>query len=323
MRAGANNEYNWGTDMLLHKPAILSTILMTVAVLTPFPAAEAQEIDNAAAYALANQLADELELVRERMGRPFDDSPRLPVTGVTQVELYFQAYGLLRKANQLAAELAGAAPRAPGPVLSGRIGATDVHGLLDDALDQIRIVADAIGIREQAVFEDRLTSIAPTGVFLVVIDINRQLNLMLREPISDADVFNEISNAITFATSVLASRTGSVSVPEAPPFDGYKRPADVYRRLTECIDALIRVAPKAGVTMLDLATRRNIPEDTEPGQVFDIALLVSADLASMAYLLDAPMVRPELPKPRHIFATEVYAQAGVLLRQLEALEQQL
>ena len=42
-----------------------------------------QEIDNTDAYALANQLADEVELVRERMGKPFDDSPRLPVTAVT------------------------------------------------------------------------------------------------------------------------------------------------------------------------------------------------------------------------------------------------
>ena len=70
-------------------------------------------------------------------------------------------------------------------------------------------------------------------------------------------------------------------------------------------------------------SRRNIDEDTEPGQVIDIALLVSADLASMVNALDAPMVRPALPTPRHIFATEVYAHAGILLRQLEALEQQL
>ena len=61
------------------------------------PATFAQQIDNTNAYALANQLADEVELVRERMGKPFDDSPRLPVTGVTQTELYFQVQTLLRK----------------------------------------------------------------------------------------------------------------------------------------------------------------------------------------------------------------------------------
>ena len=280
----------------------------------------AQEIDNTDAYALANQLADELELVRERMGKPFDDSPRLPVTGVTQTELYFQVQTLLRKANQLAQELAGVAPRAPGPVPTGEIGATEIYELLDDALAQIRHVADAIGITERAEYENRLATISPTGIFLVVIDINRQLNLMLRVPISDADVFNEISDAITYATSALAARTGSASVPEAPAFDGYKRPADVYLRLTECIDAIIRVGPKIGVPVLGLASRRNIPEDTQPGQVLDIARLVTADLAAFANAFDARLVRAELPSPRHSFSTEVYAHAGILLRQIEALE---
>ena len=102
-------------------------------------------------------------------------------------------------------------------------------------------------------------------MFLVVIDINRQLNQMLRVPISDAEVFDEISTAITYAAALLATYPGTTPVPEAPPFDGYKRPADVYQRLTECMDAVIRVAPKAGVPVLGLSARRNVPDDTEPG----------------------------------------------------------
>jgi hypothetical protein len=39
-------------------------------LLLPVVTAQSQEVDNARAYALANQVADELELVRERMGRP-------------------------------------------------------------------------------------------------------------------------------------------------------------------------------------------------------------------------------------------------------------
>jgi len=285
--------------------------------------ARAQAVDNATAYALANQLADELELVRERMGRPYDESPRLPVSEVTQLEVYFQAQSLLRKANQLAAELAGAAPRAPGPVPSGEIQPSDVYGLLADSLEQIRHVAEAIGIAEQVAFEPRVATIAPTGVFLVVIDINRQLNLMLRVPISDADVFDEISTAVTYAASLLSMYPDAARVPEAPPFDGYKRPADVYRLLTDCLDAIARVAPKIGVNVLGLSARRNIPDDSQPGDVYDIARLLTADLAAFATARDAPRVRPELPAPKHIFPTEVYAQAGILLRQIETLEQRL
>jgi hypothetical protein len=97
----------------------------------------------------------------------------------------------------------------------------------------------------------------------------------------------------------------------------------VYRRLTECIDAVIRVAPKAGVHVLGLSSRRNIPDDTQPGQVYDIARILVADLATLASARNAPRVRPTLPAPRHIFSTDAYSQAGILLRQLEELERLL
>jgi hypothetical protein len=292
-------------------------------VLLPLGAAQSHAVDNAAAYALANQVADELELVRERMGRPYDDSARLPVSAVSELELYYQTQSLLRKANQLAQELAGAAPRPPGPVPSAEIAAGDVYALLEDALAQIRVAAEAIGITERATFEQRVTSIAATGVFLVVIDINRQLNQLLRVPIGDAEVFEEVSAAITYAAALLEMYPGTTAVPEAPPFDGYKRPADVYRRLTECMDAVIRVAPKAGVQVLGLSARRNVPDDTEPGHAYDIARFLVADLAAIADARDAPRVRATLPAPKHIFPTEVYAHAGILLRQLEELERRL
>ena len=289
----------------------------------PFAAAQTQEIDNATVYALANQLADELELVRERMGRPYDDSPRLPVSAITQNELYFQAQLLLRKANRLAQELAGASPRPPGLVPSGEIQAADVHALLEDALEQVRHVAEAIGITEQVDIVPRGAPLSPTGVFLVVIDINRQLNLMLGVPIGDADVFDEIALSVTYAASLLSMHDGAVAVPDAPPFDGYRRPADVYRRLTECIDVMIRIADNVGLQVAGLNSRRNIPDDITPGHIIDVASLLTADLATLADRLNAPLVRPELPAPKHIFATEVYTQAGILLRQLEELERRL
>ena len=198
--------------------AMLRSFVRTAALmLLPVAAAHPQDVDNAAAYALANQVADELELVRERMGRPFDDSPRLPVSAVSELELYFQTQSLLRKANQLAQELAGAAPRSPGPAPSGEIASSDVYALLDDALAQIRVAAEAIGISERATFEQRVTTIAATGVFLVVIDVNRQLNQMLRVPIGDAEVFEEISAAITSASALLSTLPGATPVPESPP----------------------------------------------------------------------------------------------------------
>jgi hypothetical protein len=136
-------------------------------------------------------------------------------------------------------------------------------------------------------------------------------------------VFEEVSAAITSAAALLATYPGATPVPEPPPFDGFKRPADVYQRLTECMDAVIRISPKIGVPVLGLSARRNVPDDTQPGHVYDIARFLVADLAAFAEARDAPRARVSLPAPRHIFPTEVYAHAGILLRQLEELEKRL
>jgi hypothetical protein len=308
-------------EALLVSKARAAALLVLLVV--PAAVAWSQNVDNAAAYALANQVADELELVRERMGAAYDDSPRLPVSAVTELELYYQTESLLDKANQLAQELASAAPRTASAVPPGDIDADDVYALLEGALAQIRVAAEAVGITERATFERRVTSIAPTGVFLVVIDVNRQLNHMLRVPVADVDVFEEVSAAIESAAALLATYPGATPLPDAPPFDGYKRPADVYQRLTECIDAVIRIAPKIGVPVLGLSPRRNVSDDTDAGDAYDIARFLVADLAAFAAARKAPSTGNTLPTPRHIFATEAYARAGVLLRQLEELERRL
>jgi hypothetical protein len=81
------------------------------------------------------------------------------------------------------------------------------------------------------------------------------------------------------------------------------------------------VAPKIGAGA-GLSPRRNVPDDTEPGHAYDLARFLVADLAAFAAARGAPRVRAALPAPKHIFPTEVYDHAGILLRQLEQLEQQ-
>jgi hypothetical protein len=83
------------------------------------------------------------------------------------------------------------------------------------------------------------------------------------------------------------------------------------------------VAPQIGVSVLGLSQRRNVPEDIEPGHAYDNARSLVADLSAFADARDVPRMRVSLPAPKHIFPTEVYALAGILLRQLEELERRL
>jgi hypothetical protein len=283
-------------------------------------AAPGVEIENRDVFLVAEQLADEVELIREVMGRPYDDSPRLPVAGVSMAEVLFQAQTLLRKSNQLARELAGAVPVTVPPAPTGPIVAADILAILTPSLAQIRLVRSELAITEPVVARERDTDIAPTGLFSTIVDSNRQLNLLITNTITSADVFEELSVALAYAVGLLAVRAPGVTVAQAP-FEGPKRPADVYTRLLECIDIAHRIARSQGVDVVSLSSRRNVPDDIEPGHVYDVANILVADLAVIAKAIEAPPADVDLDvAPKHIFPSHGYQRAGTVQLNLEALE---
>ena len=290
--------------------------LLAVVFLCMSSIADAQSIGNPDVYALASEVADEIEVIREVMGRPFDDSPRLPASGVSQFEVYFQAQTLFRKSNQLAQEYTGAERVAAPPVPEGELRPSDTHAVVAAALEQVRLVKQALGIDIEIPAQSR-GSASATGVFMTILDANRQLNLLLDVPILPRDVFDQVTLAVLYSAAILAHRGIEDHVPDEAPFDGYKRPADVYRLLLNSADILSRLAEKSGVSVLRLSSRRNIPDDIEPGHVYDVARILVAGLAVLSDALDAEDVFPELERPEQIFPTQVYARATVLLLQLE------
>ena len=293
--------------------------LTAALLLCTSPFAHAQTVDNTDVYNLASQVAEEIEYIREVMGRPFDDSPRLPVGDVSQLQVYYQGQTLFRKANQLAQEYAGVPRSAPPPVPDAELQASDSFDVVIAAQDQIRQVRSALGIETEAQIQERATA-STTGVFLTILDANRQLNLLINEPILPGDVFDQVTLAVLYSAAILAHSGAENLVPETDPFDGYKRPSDVYALLLNNIEAMSQVAEAAGVPVLTLSSRRNIPDDVEPGHVYDIARILVAGLALVANALDAEDVFPDLERPELIFPTHVYARATVLQQQLAQID---
>ncbi len=279
--------------------------------------ANAQPVDNPAVFALASEVAEEVELIREVMGRPFDDSPRLPASNVSQLEAFFQAQTLFRKANQLAQEIAGAARLAAPALPEGVPQPADTQAVILQAREQIGLVRDALGIDAEVSPVPRGSS-SVTGVFMTIIDLNRQLNLLLDTPIAPSDVFDQVSLAVLYSAGIL-SKFGVSEFPPAAPFDGHKQPGDVYALLLETIDEVSDISRRAGVNVLRLSSSRNIPDDIEPGHVYDIARILVSTLALLADALDAEEIFSTLEKPARIFPTQVYERATILERQLAQL----
>ncbi len=291
------------------------TVVLSLCVISN---SAAQTIGNPDVYALASLVADEIEFIREVMGRPFDDSPRLPASNVSQLEVYFQAQTLFRKANQLAQEYAGAARIAAPALPDVELQAADTHAVVGAALEQIGMVKAAMGIDAEAEIQTR-SSASATGVFMTILDANRQLNLLTGVPILPRDVFDQVTLAVLYSAAILSNQGAEDIVPAAAPFDGYKRPADVYRLVLRGVDTVSQLADRSGVSVLSLSSRRNIPDDIEPGHVYDVVRILVAGLAVVSDAMDAEDVFPTLERPDLIFPTQVYARATVLLQQLDRI----
>jgi hypothetical protein len=303
---------------LLVRALLLASLLALDAT---YPvAAQPAQITNKDVFIAAEELADELELIREVMGRPYDESPRLPVAGVSLAEVFFQAQTLLRKANQLAREIAQAPAATMQPPPERDVTAADVHALVASALEQVKLVRAELEITEPVIRQLREAEMPATGLFSTIVDANRQLDLLITNAITPADVFEEVSFALIYTSGMLAERGTGVDIPAAP-FPGPKRPVDVYLQLLDCIDIAHRIASTQGVEVLSLSSRRNVPGNVEPGHVYDIANILTADLAMLAKVIGAQQSREDLgPTPKHIFPSHAYQRAETLKRKLEALE---
>ena len=305
----------------MKRPARVVVVLLHVAAILlggTAPFVSAQTIDNPDVFALASEVADEVELIREVMGRPFDDSPRLPASSVSQLEVYFQAQTLFRKVNQLAQEIAGETRVAAPPLPEDELQPADTLNVLSQAHEQVTAVKEALGIQTEVPPVPPGTSSA-TGVFMTIIDLNRQLNLLLDQPIAPSDVFQQVTLAILYCAGIL-SNYGVEELPAPAPFDGYKRPGDVYALLLQEVDRVSQLSRRAGVSVLRLSATRNIPDDIEPGHVYDLARILVSSLAVLSDALNAQDVFPELEEPARIFPTQVYERATILQSQLEQLE---
>jgi hypothetical protein len=307
------------------KVAVPWRILIAMTLVTGALAeSSAQTLDNRDIYSLANRVADDVELIREVMGRPYDDSPRLPASEVTPLELFFTSRTLFRKANQLAQQLNLADATSAPPAPPEGVGVREIFELIDAASGQIGLVKQGLGITIELEPLRRQSGISITGIFMTIIDTNRQLNLLLDEPIQPADVFAQTDLVNSFAGGIIERLAPGLEPIPLPPFETHHTPAEVYSKLLRCLDLVNRIASRVeGASIMSLSSRRNIPDDIEPGHVYDIAVIIVADIATLATALGAGGASLDLPVPDRIFPTEVFQRASLLEQQLIRIEELL
>lgn len=268
----------------------------------------------------AELFAAEMDLIRAEMGRPRDRRADLAVKGAAPREVYFEALALFRKADRFCFERTGEQAMLPLPPSPGDIQPMHVLAVIDGALTRLLTVKDRLGIKDKADAPARQDDKQPSDVLGAVARNNRQLNLLLDQPFSPSDVYQQMTLAVGYAGRLL-SRLPGAKQPSLPAFERKKRPGDVYKRMWACLGTLRSIAQANGLTTLEADAPAWDVDQVMPSDCYDLASLVVSEVVYLASR--APDLPPPFPaefyEVGHKLPAHVYQCVGLLEAQLNAI----
>lgn len=285
-------------------------LVMLLALMVP-AGASAAGLESPDVYRLATVVSQEVEYLRWYMGRPRLKQEKPRVRHVSPHEVYFQAVTLFEKANRLNFELTLDSGSLPNPPI-GDIHPEHVYGVLKAVANVLGNINYTLDIVHEVEMPPRNASMTPTDVFQVVVQANRQINLMIDQQFSPSDAYRQVSVALAYAESILATQDNLAPPPAPVPLTPGKRPVDVYRRLLAVYDIIHQLSDKRGLPLLDLVLWTTDEQQVRPSDVFDVASLLVSELAYIH--TNMPDARP----PRKViwvrgkFPSDVYQRVDVL-----------
>ena len=305
------------------KTAIIVLAAMAAAVSTN-AADDAEEVTPAHVYQAMGQVSEDVELIRTVMGRPKLTAPPWAVDRAEPRHVLYQAQVMFRNANRLAEQLRLPARDLP-PIPTDEIRPAHVIEFVRGAHLQLDRVRVELGIALEAELPRFVAQREPKDVLREVVQASRQLNLMLDNPIQPADVYGRLELAAAYVAGALTEDESMPVYGTLPAFEGGKTPADVYRRMLECLGLVQEVGAERGIEVLQLNLRTELRRrDIVPADVYHLATTVLAEIAHLTLLLDAADVDlPPVERPKHIFPSHVYRMAGMLEDELNRLNEKL
>lgn len=190
--------------------------------------------------------------------------------------------------------------------------------VVDAALGRILVAKGALGIPEQPQEQAEPLDTTPTEVFNALLQVSRQLSVLLEEELAPRHVYIEVTRASHLSARLLSSFPGAVRFPPDEALARGKRPLDVYERLAGCLEATAALARSAGVEVLTL--------ELEPGRmditsadVYDLAKLLVAELTYLHSLVPGLAPPVDALDPGRLYPSRVYQRVGLVEAQLAEL----
>lgn len=319
--------------MLLRLVCFFVSVMLSIsavassAVITPVPASghQAQShhaIDLADILARANLMEENLNLIRQAMGKPPSSKVALSVKNASLRDNLFDGRVLYEKANQLAYEVTESYEALP-KTNEKEVTPEVVWNLLNDSLKRILLVKKFLGIKKSVVEKVPSSPVTPTEVMNKLLQVNHNINGILIKKTSPSDVFQQITLSVNYMADMLKPYPGVNRLPAQPVFEANKRPIDVMVRLTHCFAELKEIAQDLHRNMLVVVIDKNRVYQVTPSNVYDIATILLSETKFISRIEQDKSAQIVPYYPGFKTPSLVYQRAGILLAQLQSLKAQL
>lgn len=262
----------------------------------------------------------EIELLRKEMGYAPKPEQKLPIMGVRLQEVWFLASNLYQRADVLAFELTRNHYEAPS-LPRGEIIPSDVMKVLSVTLKRIREAKLAMGITDVVNVEEPESQKFPIDIFGVLIQSSRLINELTEKPITDSDIYREVTIAIQYSAILLSEYEDVlVRIPPEPPYQRFKASLDVFERLLQCLSITRSVYHNLGLSSLAIDPATVSAMDVDRQDVYDIAIVLVAQLDFLVRRREYDVDLKGYYPGRKI-SSDIYQRIGVLDQQLKTLSE--
>ena len=263
-------------------------------------------------------IQEEVELIRINLKKPQYKEQEIVVFDAVPREVFYQAFTLCQKADRLCFETTGRRMKMPEIIRADRIKPFHVWHIINASYQRILILKNKLNIREEAKEQLQDQFAQPSDVFVEVMNINGQLNVLLEKKISFSDVFAQITVAINYASLLLAEFPGIIRIPKSSQYEYGKRAEDVYEQLQKIYEVIRQIAGRSGLKIIDLNL---VNEEVIASDVYDISSLLISELAYVYSFLETDQSPIERYYPGEKNSSDVYQRVGILYFQAIKLKE--
>jgi hypothetical protein len=262
----------------------------------------------------------EINLIRLEMGVTADEiKPDFSISDAQPREVYFQALTLFDKSNRLLFERVRQRDEPPARI-DANITAQDVFDLVDGSLQLVLRVKQSLNIAETANVAALAESKTATDVYKLIVRLNRMLNRLLDQRFTPAEVYQQLTYGVGLTSAILATISTPDRLGTEPVLVRRKTPIDVYRKLISIYMTLHETLALSGEKSLIIEPAEAEQENIDPGDVYDMASLLVAELSYLHSLRPNILPARDSYYPGDKLPSHAYQRAGRLESQINALK---